>query len=297
MKFLFFSLLIFSGFIIFSQENQLFRTGVKLNVVFRTGSHEKSIGFRLNTYFQYRFIQLNGSSSFQFYNYSWGNRRKFIENRTALGIVGFFGQKNQYIDWNYSTLTKQSPHDYAVSYSSIWYLDNVGTSQRSGAFGIQVKRISVSHENDAFAGIATDRFRSGGFNFCWNDSLYKIGSGIVIWTGETTGVPKQFNPKVYPKSYKNLSVLPYGKTSHGVLFGQVQFRARNNSVGLQIGLDSEEIRHQIQNKLFHDLPFLPTKFQNQTPHYPRINDYGFPVFTRKDVRKNRFYYSLALNSN
>jgi hypothetical protein len=296
MKFLILSFFIFSYFIILSQENQLFRTGINLKFIFSLGSHEKSIGIRLNSYLQFHFIQLNGSSSIQFYNYSWGNRRNFFENRTAFGIVGFFGQKNQYIDWNYSTLTKQSPHDYAVSYSSIWYHDNVGTSQRSGAFGIQIKRLSLWHENDAFAGIATDRFRSGVVNIFWNDSLYKIGSGIVIWTGETTGVPKLFNPKVYPKSYKILSLLPYGKTSHGVFFSQVLFKVGGNSVGLQMGLDSEEIRHQIQNKLFHDLPFLPTKFQNQTPHYPRLNSNGLPVFTKENVRKNRFYYSVRLNS-
>jgi hypothetical protein len=279
-----------------SQKIHPFKSGINLHLIFSFGSHQKSVGIRLNSYFQYRFFQLNGSSSFQFYKFSWGNRSSFFENANAIGIVGFVGQKNQFVDWEFSVLSKQSPHDYAISYSSIWYRDNAGTSQRSGAFGLQIKKISLSHENDAFAGIATDRFRTGIFKVSWNDSLYKIGSGIFIWTGETNGVPKQFNPEFYPKYYKNLSMLPYGKTSHGILYGQVQFRMQNNSLGFQIGVDSEELRHQIQNEFFHDLPFLPKKYQNQTPHYPRLNDQGFPAFDKNGIRKNRFYYSVGINS-
>jgi len=296
MKFLILFFFVYFSFNIFSQTDQFLKTGINVKFIFSIGSHEKSYGVQLNSYFQYRFFQLNACSSLQFYKYSWGNRRNFFESRNALGLVGFFGEKNQYIDWQYSSLTKQSPHDYAISYSSIWYLDNAGSSQRSGAFGLQLKRISLSHENDAFAGIATDRFRTGIFKVNWNDSLFKIGTGILIWTGETSGVSKQYNPEIYSKSFKNLSTLPYGKTSNGILFGQIQYRLGDNTVGIQIGTDSEEIRHQIQNEFFHDLPFLPKKYQNQTPHYLRLNENGLPVFERTEARKSRFYYSVGLNS-
>jgi hypothetical protein len=54
------------------------------------------------------------------------------------------------------------------------------------------------------------------------------------------------------------------------------------------------VRHVFQNKLFHDLPFLPKKYQNQTPHYPRLNTEGLPVFTKNEVRKDKFYFSLGM---
>jgi hypothetical protein len=61
-----------------------------------------------------------------------------------------------------------------------------------------------------------------------------------------------------------------------------------------MGIDSEQVRHVFQNKLFHDLPFLPKKYQNQTPHYPRLNKEGLPVFTKNEVRKDKFYFSLGM---
>jgi hypothetical protein len=258
------------------------------------GSHQRAVGLELNGFAQYKFIQLNGASSFQFYNLGLGNRRNFIENRSAIGLVGFFGPENQSLDWQLSSWTKQAANDYAISYSSIWYFDNRKTSQRSGAFGLQVKKMSFYHENDAFAGIATDRFRTGNLLIQWSDSLFKIGAGLEIWTGETTGVPKQFKPEKYPKAYKDLSTLPFGKTSHGIIYSQVQYKTVvNQTLSCKMGIDSEEVRHIFQNKLFHDLPFLPKKYQNQTPHYPRLNSEGLPVFNKNEARKNSFYFSIG----
>ena len=150
------------------------------------------------------------------------------------------------------------------------------------------------HENDAFAGIATDRFRTGNLLIQWSDSLFKIGAGLEIWTGETTGGPKQFKPEKYPKAFKDLSTLSFGKTSHGIIYSQVQYKAFvNQTLSCKMGIDSEEVRHIFQNRLFHDLPFLPKKYQNQTPHYPRLNSEGLPVFKKNEARKNSFYFSIG----
>ena len=279
----------------FSQSNFPISFGGQISAVIQIGTHQRSIGFELNGFAQYQFIQLNGSSRFQFYNLGLGKRRNFFENRTALGFVGYFGPKNQTLDWQLNFWSKHARNDYALSYASIWYFDNRKTSQRSGAFGFQLKKMSLYHENDAFAGIATDRFRTGNLFILWSDSLLKIGTGLQIWTGETTGVPKQYKPTIYPKAFKDISSLPYGKTSHGIVYSEIQYRSiANQTFTFQIGMDSEEIRHVVQNKIFHDLPFLPKKYQNQTPHYPRLNSQGLPVFTKSEARKNKFYLELGM---
>lgn len=280
----------------FSQSNFPISFGGQISAIIQIGTHQRSIGFDLNGFAQYEFIQLNGSCGFLFYNLGLGKRRNFFENRTALGFVGYFGPENQALDWQLNFWSKHSRNDYALSYASIWYFDNRKTSQRTGAFGLQIKRMSFYHENDAFAGIATDRFRTGNLLIQWSDSLLKIGTGLQIWTGETTGVSKQYKPNIYPKEFKDISSLPYGKTSHGVLYSQIQYRSiENQTVKFKIGMDSEHIRHLFQNKIFHDLPFLPKKFQNQTPHYPRLNSEGLPVFTKSEARKNKFYLEFGMN--
>jgi hypothetical protein len=280
----------------YAQTNIPIHFGGQISAVIQLGTHQRSVGFEVNGFAQYEFVQINGSSSFQFYNLGLGKRKIFFENRTALGVVGYFGPKNQPRDWQLNFWTKQAPNDYALSYASIWYFDNRKTSQRSGAFGLQIKKMSFYHENDAFAGIATDRFRTGNLLIQWSDSLFKIGTGLQIWTGETTGVPKQYKPEIYPKPFKDISSLPYGKTSHGIFYTQIQYRSfLNQTLTCKMGIDSEHVRHVFQNKLFHDLPFLPKKYQNQTPHYPRLNSEGLPVFTKNQVRKDKFYFSLGMN--
>jgi hypothetical protein len=279
----------------YTQSSFSINFGGQISAVIQLGTHQRSFGVEFNGFAQLRYIQLNGSSRFQIYNLGFGSRRNFVENRTAFGVVGYFGPKNQILDWQLNFWSKHARNDYAFSYASIWYFDNRKTSQRSGAFGLQIKNMNFYHENDAFAGIATDRFRTGDLLIQWSDSLFKIGTGLQIWTGETSGVPSQFKPGIYKSAFKDISSLPYGRTSHGIIYSQIQCRSFfNQTLTCNIGVDSEEIRHVIQNKLFHDLPFLPGKYQNQTPHYPRLNLEGLPVFHKNDARKNKFYFLLGM---
>jgi hypothetical protein len=292
---LIFSLFLLSKFSL-SQNNFNLTTGTQLTILAQFGSHQKSYGIRLNCFLQYAYLQFNAGSTLSYYPFSLGKRKSFFESKNSFGLVCFFGKQNQYVNWQLNPLVKQSKHDYAVSYSSIWYRDNAGTSQRSGAFGLQIKRFTISHENDAFAGIATDRFRTGILKVHWNDSIFKLGGGLFIWTGETTGVPKQLKSELYPKYFKDVSTLPYGKTSHGIAYVEADFLYfSNQNIGFQLGTDSENIRHFVQNKFLHDLPFLPKRFQHQTPHYPRLSEDGHPVFRKDEVRKNKIYYSLGFN--
>jgi hypothetical protein len=279
----------------YSQSSFPIHFGGQVSVILELGTHQRTFGFELNGFAQYQFIQINTTSKFQFYNLGLGSRKNFIENRTAFGLVGYFGPENQPLDWQLNFWSKYARNDYALSYASIWYFDNRKTSQRSGAFGLQIKKMSFYHENDAFAGIATDRFRTGGVLIQWNDSLLKIATGLQIWTGETTGVPKQYKSEIYPKAFKDISSLPYGKTSHGILYSHLQYKyIANQTLTCKIGIDSEEVRHVFQNKLFHDLPFLPKKYQNQTPHYPRLNLEGFPVFNKSEARKNKIFFYIGM---
>ena len=99
-----------------------------------------------------------------------------------------------------------------------------------------------------------------------------------------------------PSGVRCLDELPYGKTSHGIIsFGASRKIVYNQIVTLKSGYDSEGTRHIVQNRVGHDLIFLPKGIQRNTPHYPRLNEDGMPVYTKKDVRKNRFFYQVNLN--
>lgn len=282
----------------FGQNQSPLVFGSQFSVIYQLGTHQKSIGIRVSAFCQSYFFQVNGSSSLTFFPKSYGERRNFIQNKNEIGVVCFFGNKNQFLSNQLTVLTHQSRHDYSISFASIWYNDNARTSQRSGAFGIQVKKISLILENDAFAGIATDRFRTGFFHMKYKDSLFNIGSGIYIWTGETTGVSVKRIPNSIDKKYKDISTLSYGRTSHGIWYLDGELSLANAQLfQMKVGVDSEEIRNTVQNRLFHDLPFLPRKYQRKTPHYPRLNKDGLPVFTAKEAKKIRHYFSVGFNEN
>lgn len=62
-------------------------------------------------------------------------------------------------------------------------------------------------------------------------------------------------------------------------------------------MDSESIRHGFQNRLIHDLIFLPKKVERTTPHYPRLDQYGCPVFDKESIRPNKLFLQWGINDN
>ncbi len=218
-----------------------------------------------------------------------------FENKNSIGIVGLFGNSKTSSDYSYSCIQHQSFKKYGIAYSFIWYNDNQSTSQKSGAIGIHINRISILHENDFFSGFGKDRFRTGDITLCLQDSHMKYIAGIQLWTGETSGTRiREKNESKSTKRFKDLSNLPYGRTSNGIFFIGISSNIYlNNNLNIKMGWDSEQIRHLIQNKILHDFPLLPNS--NKTPYYPRLDSDGQPTFKKENIKKPRFYYSFDLN--
>ena len=281
----------------FSQSWSSKNIGLSTGVTVNFWTHVNSVGLILKTYYSDYFYQINIGSSITWNFQSYGNRKMFWENRTYLGLALLGGKKDNSIDFQLDGLAHQTVFRNAVSFNYLWYFDNVGTSQRSGGFGLSINKVNLFFENDVFGGQANDRFRTGHFFASYRYENFKFGSGIYLWTGETEGTPwKRECSENCPNGFKDLSNLPYGKTSHGILYGSVLYNLpfRQNAF-LKIGLDSEHIRHGVQNKLIHDLIFIPKKIERKTPHYPRLNEDGFPVFEKNKTRKNKFYLQSGLN--
>jgi hypothetical protein len=132
----------------------------------------------------------------------------------------------------------------------------------------------------------------------YRDSLWKFNAGFSIWTGETDRTDWQ---KIVfdgcPNGYRSLEDQPYGRTSHGITY--VGFDCGYGSsqwLGFKIGIDSEHLLHQLQNRLMHDLIWLPKSLKRNTPHYPMLDKQGSPVFNKTDVRKSELFFHGGLNS-
>lgn len=272
--------------------------GVQIGLVLNIGTHELAVGVHLKGYIGFDYAQLNLGNTFLWKFYSLGNRKRFYENRAYAGAVLMAGKNNSIVDFELDGLNHQTKKNVGIAFNYLVYTDNAGTSQLSGAFGLHLKNVSVRFENDVFGGQARDRFRTGILSVSYRSDWYKINAGMYIWTGETRGSlwDRSVTTKDMPSGYRSLEDLPYGRTSHGIFYGGVQFLLPYGNIAhLRVGADSEHFRHFFQNRLIHDLIWLPEKVKRNTPHYPRLDEDGCPVFDKEQVRDTRYYLQFGVN--
>ena len=285
------SLFIFLSPHTFTQNWNEFSFSSILGITATIGTHSTRFGLNVSAHFMYSFAQLNVSNFANFNLFGYGNRKKYLESRTALGLVLLGGKRNNTLDFQFDGLSNNTKYQYGLGYNYIWYHDQAKTSQRSGGWAIHANKFSVLLENDVFGGQRKDRFRTGHLAFTYRYLNSKFTLGLNIWTGETANSTWQrIAMKKCPSGFRLLEDLPYGTTSHGILYvGMTQHLAYVQNVYGRIGIDSERIRHAFQNRLMHDLIFLPKCFQRNTPHYPMLDKDGCPTFEKSMVRKSKLY--------
>tara|TARA_R110002072_G_scaffold303060_2_gene492414 strand:+ start:1495 stop:2400 length:906 start_codon:yes stop_codon:yes gene_type:complete len=282
--------------LLFSQNYFEKHFGASIGLAVNVGSHQSSFGLTINAYWTDYFVQINANSTVSYQFYDLGERKRYWEMRNAAGLLLMGGKKEKRVDFQLDGLNHQTPYNYAVGFNYILYKDQAGTSQLSGGFAAHLKNLAIYHENDVFGGKSKDRFRTGQFHFSYRYEDYKFGIGLKMWTGET-----QYAPLVDTISdkmrggYRILENLPYGKTSHGILYGSlVANLPYQQNAFIKLGVDSEQIRHVFQNRFIHDLLFLPKKVKHHSPHYPRLGEDGKAVFNKEDAKSNRYYFQFGM---
>ncbi len=296
-RFAFLFLVVFPVVSLKAQFKSAPQLGAQAGIVVNIGTHVNSIGAHVGLYYSDFFYQFNINSQLKFNASSYGNRLHFWENRTALGLVLLAGKRNIDPDFQLDGLSHQTNFSKGIAYNYLLYYDQAKTSQRSGAWAIHVNYFTLAIENDVFGNQQKDRFRTNTMHASYRYQDWKFFSTLFLWTGETAKSHWDRTPMhKAPSGVRRLNELPYGKTSHGIWsFGTSRQLPFKQIVTLKTGIDSEGIRHAVQNRVGHDLTFLPKSIKRNTPHYPRLGKDGMPVYEKKEVRKNRFFYQLNLN--
>jgi hypothetical protein len=116
-----------------------------------------------------------------------------------------------------------------------------------------------------------------GFKTASNDKHYRFGCYM-----DTTG-------SIYPH------------TSHGLLSAQFKYNVGYaQNIQLNIGADAEQIRNVVQNKIIHDMRFLPKKWiKHQNCHIPMLDDKGEQYLYKEGqkIRPAKFYFNWFSNAN
>lgn len=276
-----------------SNPNFGFQAGLLVNI----GTHVNSVGVNVGFYYSDFFYQFNVNSQLKFNATSYGNRLNFWENRNAFGLVLLAGKQNLEPDFQLDGLNHQTNFSKGIAYNYLIYYDQAKTSQRSGAWAIHVNYFTLAIENDVFGNQQKDRFRTHTMQATYRYQDWKFFSTVYLWTGETAKSFWDRTPmRKSPSGIRTLTNLPYGKTSHGIWsFGASRKVRFDQIITLKTGIDSEGIRHAVQNRVGHDLTFLPKSIKRNTPHYPRLDENGMPVYDKQFVRKNRLFYQVNLN--
>ena len=250
--------------------------GLSGGLSFTFGTIVNRIGIGLQGYYVKDFVQINWQLRGHYNLSSFGPRPRIPgwELQTVIGaLVGFGPVREGDVNPFLGPLNHQTRRQYALAYAYHCYFDQMKTSQFSGSAAVHIGKFQIATENDALSGRIDDRFRTGAVLLSYRLEEMQIGLSSLLWTGDTRSEGTfKVRESEYPGrfGYKDISQGIYGRFSHGILALQVQRNLGNGQVAqMRFGTDSEWVRHVLQNKLIHDMWFVPQKINKaRNPHLP-----------------------------
>ncbi len=262
------------------------------------GSHFQRLGFYWQEAMVMNHLQINPSFA-TYYNFkSIGPSGRYWEARVCCGLVYGFGKTSSYVNSIIDPVSNQTSYSKSIGYGYYFWLNDIGTSQVTGSVAFQYNHIKLILDDDILAAPATDRFRTGGLAVQYQDSSRQFGIENINWTG-AAGPPIRGTAYPSRQGYRDMRNVFGGNCSNGIAeVYLVQLLKYNQSIKICAGVDAEQVRHWVQNKVAHDVYFLPKQFSNKhNPHFPMLQPDGSMYLFRPNekIRKPKPVYSFFLN--
>ncbi len=274
--------------------------GFNVGFVSAFGTHVQRFGLVIHGYAVYDFAQINASVRLYDNFKNLGPAGENGEFNASLGLCLGYGSKPNEKNWFVSSVSNQTGYKNSISYSYNIWRNTIKTSQVTGVLAFQFNHISIITENDLLAKPVLDRFRTGAFLIQYQDKHFQYAINCTMWTGKMGSAVK--NDSLFPKpGYMNSENGVYSNLSHGLLSAQVKY-ANQYGQYLQsnIGVDAEQVRNVVQNKIIHDMPFVPKKWNKaQNLHIPMIDAKGNQYLYRENqkVRKPKPFVNAYTSPN
>lgn len=298
-KFIFFFLIGFYS-TIFAQLHIGKSYGFNVGFVFAIGTHTQRFGVVLQGYGVYEFAQIN--ASFRVYDNfkDLGPKGEHAELNAALGLCLGYGNKSREKNWFMSSISNQTGYKNSVAYSYNIWRNKVKTSQVTGIIALQFNHFSIISENDLLAKPALDRFRTGAFLLQYQDKHFQYALNCTMWTGQMGDAVR--NDSLYPYvGYLSGVGGTHSNLSHGLFSVQVKYANQYvQYLQANAGVDAEQVRNVVQNKIIHDMPFIPKKWNKaQNVHLPMIDTTGNQYLYKKGqkIRKPLLYINGYTSPN
>ena len=282
---------------------------VHLQVKINIGSPIKTIGVGvIGEYFGISDAELvlGYDVAYNFKNYGIPDRH--IEHHmfaTGHYLWGAREEEDQLV--NFIKLIDSGTHANSMGYTFEYFYNKIGTAQRMGTLHFRFDDFTIQFSNDLLGHFNyLDRFRTGAVGVGWIEQENYFNMNMLFWTGDSTekGVKKyREGESEYPSrfGYRALDDAVGGHYSHGILsFGIVRDVGSGQNAGLHLGIDAEQIRNVIQNKVFHDMYFIPSFMENpKNLHIPMKMENGedYLFGDNQKIRNPKLVWQLAMNPN
>ncbi len=272
--------------------------GFSIGIVTALGTHTQRVGFVLEGYYVYKFTQVNASVRLYDNFKNLGPTGEHMEFASALGICVGYGKKNAEENLFLNSVSNQTGYKNSIAYSyNIWF-NKIKTSQVTGIIALQFNHFSIISENDILAKPILDRFRTGAILLQYQDKKIQYALNCTMWTGKLGKTIRDDASFPYV-GYLNTEGGVYPTLSHGLLSAQIKY-ATDYGQYLQanVGIDAEQVRDAVQNKLIHDFIILPRKWYTPTNcHIPMIDENGNQYLYKEGqkIRKAKLYLNGFTN--
>ena len=280
------------------QITYLSKTGLVAGISIASGSHDNTLGFFLKTFTPANnYLQLNSELRIYYHFKYLGPPNSFPECQLSLAVVGGFGKQIETVSNFIGRLNNRTGFKHAIIYSYNFYFNRIGTMQQTGTISIQSGNCYLAHENDLLARPRLDRFRTAAIQIGYEKDNRRISITQSNWTGQMGSAVFDSTYPSVAKGFLDTTNGRFTKFSHGLLYASVEMNETKNfqQLKLSAGVDSERIRHAIQNRLIHDACIFPKALRNKNNyHIPMLQANGDPYLFKsgEKIKTPKEYFSF-----
>ncbi|MGZ3861742.1 MAG: polymorphic toxin type 23 domain-containing protein [Bacteroidia bacterium] len=262
--------------------------GFNVGVILCDGNKFQRIGLTFQSYYIYNFAQVNAELRIYHNMLNLGPSDQYGEITGSAGLVCGYGQKLDGHNPFLSSISNQTGYANSVGYSyNVYCPRKMQTKQQTGTIALQFKDFSVISENDILGHTFYDRFRTGAILLQYQyQNKYQFAVNCTMWTGQM-GNRMMGNPH-FPAGYMDTTGGKYTHYSSGLLSLQAKaYMDYGQNVQANVGMDAEQVRNFVQNKLIHDMVFIPRSwFKRNNAYIPMVDSEG-NQYLYKDGQKIR----------
>lgn len=277
--------------------------GFNVGLNFAFGTHFQRVGLNLNFFYNNDFFQANTEVRAYFNAKNLGPKLKYPELVLSQGIViGYGATQTNFFNPFLSSVSNQTKYLNSVAYSYNAWFNRQRTSQQTGVVALQFDKITIITENDILARQTLDRFRTAAILIQYqHEDQFQAAITCAMWTGSMGNKHSISDKHIVSDCYMDTLGGVYTNTSHGLLGAQIKYNVGySQNVQANVGVDAEQIRNFVQNKIIHDMPFLPKKWKKSTNcHIPMLDENELPYLYKEDqkIRKPKMVLNLFSNAN